>query len=110
MIIVNAKEFGLIPNTEDLQHNAIQQAIDYCFAPGGGEVIISKGEYHLGDIRLRSHITLRLESGVHLMGSRNPEDYFNHRTDKVVRSCRHISNASNSNCPHHFLRPSFLAL
>lgn len=83
MITVNAKDFGLIPNKDELQHTAIQQAIDYCFAQGGGEVVISKGDYRLGDIRLRSHITLRLESGVHLMGSMNPEDYFNHRADTV---------------------------
>jgi hypothetical protein len=83
MVTVNAKDFGLMPNAEQLQHAAIQQAIDYCFAQGGGEVVISKGNYRLGDIRLRSHITLRLESGVHLMGSQNPEDYFNHRADTV---------------------------
>ena len=83
MLTVNAKDFGLIPNVEELQHGAIQKAIDHCFAQGGGDVVIPKGVYHLGDIRLRSHITLRLESGVHLMGSRNPEDYFNHRGDKV---------------------------
>ena len=28
MIIVNAKDFGLIPNAEELQHRAIQKAID----------------------------------------------------------------------------------
>lgn len=83
MLTVNAKDFGLIPNVEELQHGAIQKAIDHCFAQGGGDVVIPRGVYHLGDIRLRSHITLRLESGVHLMGSRNPEDYFNHRGDKV---------------------------
>ena len=83
MITVNARDFGLVPDSQELQHEAIQRAIDHCFAQGGGEVVISKGEYRMGDIRLRSHITLRLESGVHLMGSQNPEDYFNHRRDTV---------------------------
>lgn len=83
MVKVNAKDYGLVSGKCELQHMAIQKAIDDCFLKGGGEVVIPKGEYTTGDVRLRSNITLRLESGVHLMGSRNPEDYFNYLNDKI---------------------------
>ena len=74
MITVNAKDFGLTDGAVELQHKKIQNAIDNCFKQGGGEVIIPKGKYRLGDIRIRSNVTLRLESGAYLMGSNDPED------------------------------------
>ncbi len=83
MITVNAKDFGLIAGAAELQTEAIQAAIDHCFKNGGGEVIIPAGEYRTGDIRIRSNITLRLESGVHLMGSNDWKDYFHYVNDKV---------------------------
>lgn len=83
MVTVNAKNFGLISGAQELQHGAIQRAIDHCFLQGGGEVVIPAGQYRTGDIRIRSNITLRLEPGVHLMGSSDPEDYFNYLSDKL---------------------------
>ena len=83
MLTVNAKDFGLISDIDELQHSKIQCAIDTCFKAGGGEVIIPKGKYRLGDIRIRSNITLRLESGAYLMGSNDPQDYFNYLNDTV---------------------------
>ena len=83
MLRVNAADFGLVSGTTALQHTAIQRAIDHCFLEGGGEVWIPKGEYHMGDVRLRSNITLRLERGVRLIGSLDPEDYFHYREDAV---------------------------
>ena len=83
MLRVNAADFGLVSGTTELQHTAIQRAIDHCFLEGGGEVWIPKGEYHMGDVRLRSNITLRLAGGVHLIGSLDPEDYFHYREDVV---------------------------
>ena len=83
MITLNAIDFGLISDIPELQHTKIQKAIDTCFANGGGEVVIPKGNYRIGDIRIRSNITLRLESGVHLMGSNDPEDYFNYLKDEI---------------------------
>lgn len=80
---VNAKDFGLEKNSEKLQTKAIQDAIDYCFKNDGGIVEIPEGKYYTGDIRLRSNITLYLNSGAELIGSRNPEDYFNYINDKT---------------------------
>lgn len=53
----------------------IQNAIDECFSSGGGKIILTRGLYLIGGIRLRSNCTLYLESGAILKGSRDPSDY-----------------------------------
>lgn len=68
---------------EELQTGKIQAAIDQCFLKGGGEVQIPAGKYRTGGLRLRSGVTLHLLKGAVLCGSRNPEDYFGYRTDKL---------------------------
>lgn len=54
---------------------AVQGAIDAAFLSGGGTVRLSKGDWHIGGIRIRSNVTLYLESGCRLIGSRNINDY-----------------------------------
>ena len=61
----------------------IQKAIDACFFEGGGTVEVGSGDYHVGCIRLRSHITLHLLENARLIGSRNTEDYFTVEKDRV---------------------------
>lgn len=70
-------DFGAKPNANSLQTVAFQNAIDHCFKLGGGEVTVPSGEYILGDIRLRSGITLHLLKNAVLKGSKNPKDYQN---------------------------------
>ena len=53
----------------------IQRAIDDCFRAGGGIVRIGAGEHAVKSIRLRSNMTLLLESGARLVASRDPADY-----------------------------------
>ncbi|MCI5971031.1 MAG: glycosyl hydrolase family 28 protein [Oscillospiraceae bacterium] len=79
---VNISDFGAVPDTDDIQTKKFQDAIDYCFESGGGEVIVPEGRYIIGDIRLRSNITLHLMENAHLLGSINPEDYLNIFNDK----------------------------
>ena len=55
---------------------AIQGEIDRAFAAGGGTVVVGRGEWRVKSLRLRSRVTLHLESGATILGSRNPEDYF----------------------------------
>lgn len=81
--IINILEFGAVANTDELQTDKIQKAIDVCFANGGGTVEIPKGKYLTGDIRIRSNVTLYLRSGAEIIGSRNAEDYFNHINDSI---------------------------
>ena len=79
----NVLDYGAKPSEKELQTAGIQKAVDECFTHGGGTVVVPKGVYLTGDIRLRSNVTLYLESGAHLLGSQNPLDYFNHRSDKI---------------------------
>lgn len=62
---------------------AIQDEIDRAFKAGGGTVIVGKGEWSVRSLRVRSRVTLYLESGATIRGSRNPEDYFILDDDKV---------------------------
>lgn len=54
----------------------IQGAIDDCFSAGGGTVRLAKGVYPICGLRLRNRVTLYLESGCRLLGSRDVERYF----------------------------------
>lgn len=72
--VVSIKDFGVECNDE-LQTSKIQAAIDHCFLQGGGEVVVPAGEYVVAGIRLRSNVTLRLQKGAYLLGSRNARDY-----------------------------------
>lgn len=81
--IINIIDFDVAANKEELQTKKIQAAIDKCFEMGGGEVIIPAGKYITGDLRLRSNITLHLLENAYLLGSANPEDYFNYLHDEV---------------------------
>ncbi len=66
-----------------LQTEMIQAALDACFLAGGGRVIVPKGVFYTGGLRLRSNTTLYLEAGAILRGSRNPADYFAYRDDQI---------------------------
>ena len=76
-------DFGVFPSETILQTKRMQAAIDDCFLKGGGVVSVPAGTYLIGGIRLRSNVTLYLESGATLLGSRNPEDYFEYLDDKI---------------------------
>ncbi len=71
---VNIIDYGA--RTQDiLVTEQIQTAIDDVFKAGGGTVEIPAGIYRVGGLRLRSRVTLHLQSGAMLEGSENPEDY-----------------------------------
>lgn len=78
----NIKDFGAIVS-DRLQTEAIQKAIDQCFAEGGGEVIIPCGVFRTASIRLRSNVTLHLMSGAILEGSDCCDDYFDFANDSL---------------------------
>ncbi len=78
----NIKDFGARA-CDVLQTEKIQAALDACFLAGGGKVIIPKGIFLSGGIRLRSNTTLYLESGAILRGSRDHNDYAAYLDDKI---------------------------
>jgi len=54
---------------------AIAKAIDACSRAGGGRVVVPKGDYTTGPIRLKSHIDLHLDAGAILRFSQDPSRY-----------------------------------
>ena len=65
-----AKGDGVTLNTK-----SIQAAIDACSESGGGIVWFPAGRYVSGTIYLKSHVTLYLNAGSELAGSKNLKDY-----------------------------------
>lgn len=65
-----AKGDGVTLNTK-----SIQAAIDACSKSGGGTVWFPSGRYVSGTIYLKSHVTLFLDAGAVLSGSKNLKDY-----------------------------------
>lgn len=77
---VNAKDyrvedFGIASDGVSLNTKSLQKAIDYINKNGGGKLIFGAGEYLTGTIYLKSNVTLHLEEGATLKGSKNPFDY-----------------------------------
>ncbi len=83
MKVVQVTDFGVVANTEAVQTEQIQAAIDHVFSSGGGEVQIPTGVYYIGALRLRSGVCLRLLENAILLASRNPEDYFILNDDQI---------------------------
>ena len=77
---------------------AVQRAVDACAERGGGTVLFPAGTYLCGSIHLRSNVTLRLEAGATILGSRDGGDY-----DKIEKL--DFKNASDAETSffHHAL-------
>lgn len=74
---VSVLDMGVVAGQGEnfLQTVGFQKAIDEMFLAGGGTVIVPKGIYYIGGVRLRSNVTLYLCAGAEIYGSRDPEDY-----------------------------------
>ena len=73
--IFNIKTYGAIGDGVALNTEAVQKTIDACYAAGGGTVWVPAGDFVIGTIRLKSHVTLSLDYGASLLGSQNIADY-----------------------------------
>jgi polygalacturonase len=71
----NINDFGAVADSAVLSTQAIQDAIDACWANGGGQVIIPAGYYKTGSIVLKSNVDFHLENGAVLLGSKDLQDY-----------------------------------
>ncbi len=80
---ISVADYGVIPNSKEIQTSGIQKAIDDAFLKGGGEVCIPTGEYHVTTLRLRSDVCLHLMEDTVLMASRNIDDYFQLKHDTI---------------------------
>jgi polygalacturonase len=68
-------DYGARADGQQLCTNAIQRAIDACGADGGGAVTLPRGTFLCGTLHLKSGVTLHLETGCTLLGSRTLDDY-----------------------------------
>ncbi len=73
--IYNIKSYGAIGDGVAMDTKAIQEAIDACHAAGGGIVWVPVGDFQIGTIHLKSNITLSLDYGASLLGSKDIADY-----------------------------------
>jgi Glycosyl hydrolases family 28 len=73
--VCDVKQYGAVADGKTLDSGAINKAIEACSASGGGTVFLPAGIYVSGTVYLKSNITLYLDSGATLLGSKNIEDY-----------------------------------
>lgn len=61
--IYNVRDFGAKGDGVNLDHVAINSAIDACTNAGGGQVLVPAGRYLCGSIRMKSNVDLHLMAG-----------------------------------------------
>jgi len=71
-------DYGAKPDGRTLNTEAIQRAIDDVFRAGGGLVYAPPGSFLIGGLELKSRVTLYLEAGCVLLGSKSIDDYDYH--------------------------------
>jgi polygalacturonase len=73
--IFNPRQFGATGDGKTLDSAAVNAAITACTQNGGGMVYVSPGNYLCGTVVLKSNVTLYLEAGATILGSKNVKDY-----------------------------------
>jgi len=74
-LAVDVRDFGAVGDGKAPCTPAIQKAIDHCAARGGGTVRLPAGVWLTGTVYLESNLTLVLDEGCTLLGSRKHQDY-----------------------------------
>lgn len=72
---VTPQQFGAKADGRTLDTAAVNAAIARANAQGGGTVYLSAGAYLCGTVILRSRVTLYLEAGATILGSKDVRDY-----------------------------------
>ncbi len=73
--VFDVRSYGAKGDGVTLNSVALNKAIDACAASGGGTVFVPAGTYLTGTVHLKSHVTLWLDAGATLLGSKNMADY-----------------------------------
>jgi polygalacturonase len=71
----DVRSFGAKPDGETLCTHAIQNAVDQCARDGGGTVYFPPGTWLSGTVYLSSHVTVWLDAGCTLLGSKEKSHY-----------------------------------
>lgn len=73
--VYDVRDYGAKADGKTLCTTSIQAAINKCAAGGGGTVYFPPGSWLSGTIYLEDYVTLLIDSGATLLGSRDPNDY-----------------------------------
>jgi len=73
--VFNIRDFGAVGDGTIHDTLAVNKAIEACAAAGGGQVVFPPGRYLSGTVHLKSHVTLFLEAGATLVGTRDLNQY-----------------------------------
>ncbi len=73
--VFDVRQYGAVGDGETLDTAAINAAVEACAAAGGGQVLFSPGTYLSGTVHLKGNVTLFLDAGAVLVGSKNVEHY-----------------------------------
>jgi len=76
--LLNVRNFGAKGDGRSLDTAALNRTIDACNAAGGGVAYVPPGTYLSGTVVLKSNVTLYLEAGAVILGSKNIGDYVHH--------------------------------
>ena len=68
-------KFGAKPNGTTDCSAAFEKAIDACSKAGGGRVVVPRGDFLTGAIRLKSNVNLYVSKDATIKFSKNPGDY-----------------------------------
>jgi polygalacturonase len=82
----NTLDYGATSDGKTLCTAEIQKAIDAAGEDGGGVVRLPSGTFLSGALRMRSGVTLQLDEGATLLGSRNRDDYYGPPADAEGRA------------------------
>jgi polygalacturonase len=103
---INVKNYGASGNGEQLDTVAINRAIDVCHLQGGGMVYIPPGIYLCGTVELKSNVTLYLEAGATLLGSKKLADYTPHayqQTNETIAQRATFENDTRDTTAFHLI-------
>src|SRR5580658_10783558 len=75
--VYNVRAFGATGDGRTLDTDSINRAIEAAAAAGGGTVQFPAGTYLSFSIRLKSHITLQLDSGCKIVAAKAADGYGN---------------------------------
>ncbi|QED59087.1 glycoside hydrolase family 28 [Enterococcus durans] len=95
-------DYGVKANDPKDQTLGIQKCIDVCSEAGGGVIVITTGTYLISSIRLYSNITLKLESGAILLGSKNYKEYENFNVPTTIKYLYDDKYVKKWNLPEHY--------
>jgi polygalacturonase len=73
--IYDVRDCGAKADGKALSTEAIQEAIDQCHENGGGTVYLAPGTFLSGTIYMKTGVTLKLDAGCTLLGSKDLKDY-----------------------------------